>query len=317
MDEVKRIHHILSTIEVSPYNPESDVIPQPEEEPSVEPEKITEPVNVLPIALQEEDKISMAIINGDLPQLISLFESDYEIPIQTDVDKIRTNVFLAVEHKHKEILYYLLDLDTSDIDSPIPGWLNRTALHRAVVDENVEIINMLLNAGAHPSPKDLYGQTPYMIASKNIRTLIRKYAGDNPDMHNWISLGITPLTTDQETDQKKKLAIKKERKKQNAKIKIQDQKEAEIRAKEQKRIDTEKAEKEKLVSQVESSRTSKIANLTEREKRAMAAEARIAASKRNSDCCSFCKKPLTMIPFERLKYKYCSVECVSKHMDEL
>jgi len=204
LEEVRHIHKILSTIEVKPYDPSSDVVPIPEEL------EITPVSNTLEIELVDdtpppEDLIASAIKKGDLEGLISLFESDYEIPLQSEVDQIRTPVFLAVEHNHPEILAYLLDLDTGDIDSPIPGWSHRTALHRAVADENQKLVTMLLNSGADPAPKDLYSQTPYLIASKNMRTFLRKFAGQNPDMHDWQKIGINPITSDKEIELKKKM----------------------------------------------------------------------------------------------------------------
>jgi len=176
---------------------------------------------------------------------------------------------------------------------------------------------MLLNSGADPAPKDLYSQTPYLIASKNMRTFLRKFAGQNPDMHDWQSFGINPITSDKEIEMKKKIVDKHKRKKQNQKKRNQEKQQEEIRLTEQKRIEAEKAEKERQLAQTESSRTAKISNLTEREKRALAAEARLKATERKGDTCSFCFKSITTIPYERLQYKYCSIECVGKHMDTL
>jgi hypothetical protein len=261
---------------VNPYDPETDhpetdsisestpneIIPLNNPEQPIETEQ-----NIPEITQPEEDKIALAIINGNLDELTLLFDSDYEIPIQTEVDKIRTPVFLAVEHNHPNILAYLLDLDTGDIDSPIPGWLNRTALHRAVVDENTELIKMLLNSGANPAPKDLYGHTPYLIASKSIRNFLRKFAAQYPELHDWNSLGISPLSEETELLQKKKNTEKYKRKKQNAKLRHQEQQNEALKAQEQKRLEEERAEKERQLNQIAGSRTAKISNLTEREKK--------------------------------------------------
>jgi len=57
--------------------------------------------------------------------------------------------------------------------------------------------------------------------------------------------------------------------------------------------------------------------MSEREKRALAAETRFATTQGKTQLCDFCSVPLTMVPFERLEYKYCTLECVRKHMDEL
>lgn len=43
--------------------------------------------------------------------------------------------------------------------------------------------------------------------------------------------------------------------------------------------------------------------MSDREKRAMAAEQRAQAAKGSADKCSMCSTPLTRVPFERLTYK--------------
>jgi len=60
-------------------------------------------------------------------------------------------------------------------------------------------------------------------------------------------------------------------------------------------------------------RTRVIEGMSDREIRARAAEIRMATSKGSLEGCAFCSKPLTMIPFERLTYKYCSMDCLKNH----
>jgi len=85
-----------------------------------------------------------------------------------------------------------------------PQFNYRSCLHRAVLDNREKIVPILLDIGVDPSLKDMYSMTAYQLAkNKNIRLSIRKYAGSNPDILDWSSLGITPLTEGNEQEQKK------------------------------------------------------------------------------------------------------------------
>jgi len=228
--EVKRIHHILSTVEVEPYDPATDL-----EEISKEnmeefeaqdigiSENQKESLMVQDNGKTQEDKIADAIIRNDLDALIELFNSDYPLPVVTDANLIRTPVYIAVETNLPRILEFLLELDTGDLDSNIPSWFYRTALHRAAFDGRQDLVKMLLDAGANPAPKDIHGKTPYILANQQIRDFFRRYAGENPQ-YDWIKFGINPLTPEMEEEKKQKLADKKRRKKQQAKIRLQEKK---------------------------------------------------------------------------------------------
>jgi len=214
-------NNILTTVEISPYDPSSETENLKEDTPkkflAEEKDIISQYQEEPPENTVVEDKVSTAIIQGDLKSLMELLDCDYEPPIQTEIDKIRTPVFLSVEYNFPHILQYLLDLDTGDIDSSIPGWFNRTALHRAAENGNIQIVKMLLDAGANPSPKDIYSKTPYVLGNQSIRDFMRKYAGENPSKYDWEKLGITPLTQSMEEEKKQKLSDKNRRKKQMAK----------------------------------------------------------------------------------------------------
>jgi len=86
---------------------------------------------------------------------------------------------------------------------------------------------------------------------------------------------------------------------------------------EKQKLEQQEAELVKIVSTSAAERAAKIANMSEREKRALAAETRYANTIGKTRPCDFCGVQLTMVPFERLDYKYCTVECVRKHMDVL
>lgn len=57
--------------------------------------------------------------------------------------------------------------------------------------------------------------------------------------------------------------------------------------------------------------------MSEREKRARAAEIRFLQMQNKLELCAFCRVPLTMIPFERLSFRYCSTKCVAEHKKQL
>jgi len=50
--------------------------------------------------------------------------------------------------------------------------------------------------------------------------------------------------------------------------------------------------------------------MTDREKRAFAAESRMPTAPK----CFQCQTNLPIVPFERLKYKYCTIACLQIHM---
>jgi len=57
-------------------------------------------------------------------------------------------------------------------------------------------------------------------------------------------------------------------------------------------------------------------SMSESEKRARAADIRIMTSKGTLPKCDQCSNLLTMVPFERLSHKYCSLNCVRLHREK-
>jgi len=66
------------------------------------------------------------------------------------------------------------------------------------------------------------------------------------------------------------------------------------------------------MQQITAVRQRKINSMSDREKRANAAEARIRPTK-----CVTCDTVIASVPFERLTYKYCCIECVKEHKKKL
>ena len=62
-----------------------------------------------------------------------------------------------------------VDLDIKDYD-------RRTALHVAASEGHIEVVKLLLNAGASPLPKDRFNNTPFDDATRgNHKKIIELY----------------------------------------------------------------------------------------------------------------------------------------------
>lgn len=130
------------------------------------------------------------------------------------------------------------------------------------------------------------GASPYIITkNKSMRNALRRYWYKNPNRYDYTKAGFpSPLSdadveahTEKERAKRKKEKLKK---KEKALDKIEAAKSPEQRA---------------------------------RELRAAAAEARLLGNR-----CAGCQKSLDgVIPFERLKYKYCTLECLNEHRQKL
>lgn len=177
-----------------------------------------------------------------------------------------------------------------------------TLLHVASAAAQKRVVKLLLDAGADPASRDNKGQTPYIVApDKDTRNVYRKYMGENPDKYDYCKAQVPgPLTTEIE-------AKKMEKKKAQKTLRKQKEKE-------------QKEEKKKQDMEIEEKK--RFAALTDREKRALAAERRLAeqvAAKQgvnisNVKRCWLCGESLLgKIPFEYQDFSFCSTGCVQQH----
>ncbi|CAJ1079249.1 ankyrin repeat and zinc finger domain-containing protein 1 isoform X2 [Xyrichtys novacula] len=176
-----------------------------------------------------------------------------------------------------------------------------TLLHVASAAAQKAVVRLLLDAGADPACRTNKGQTPYTVApDKDTRNVFRKYMGENPDKYDYTKAQVPgPLTAEIESKQSEKKKAHKALKKQ--------------REKEQK--------EEKRKQELEAEEKKKFASLSDREKRALAAERRLAeqvaasrASISNVKRCWMCGESLLgKIPFEYLEYSFCTPRCVQTH----
>lgn len=166
-------------------------------------------------------------------------------------------------------------------------------LHLAAMNEHEEMLGYLLENEADPCLKNKNQQTPYTSTeSKTIRNALKKFAKDNPEKYNYNKAQI-PLNTltDQEMAEKKKAQKKIKREKK-----------------------TEKR-KEIQMKQREEEEASRFVKLSDREKRALAAERRIRdAGGTVIARCFLCGSNMTgKTPFEYLESRFCTIECLKAH----
>ncbi|XP_077435760.1 tRNA endonuclease ANKZF1 [Vanacampus margaritifer] len=176
-----------------------------------------------------------------------------------------------------------------------------TLLHVAAAAAQKAVVRLLLDAGADPACSDRKGQTPYNVSpDKDTRNVFRTYMGDNPDKYDYNKARVPgPLTAEIES-------MKTEKKKAQKALKKQREK-------------TQKEEKRKQETELEEKK--KFASLSDREKRALAAERRLAeqvaatgAGLSNVKRCWQCgESMLGKIPFQYLDFSFCTPRCVQAH----
>lgn len=183
-----------------------------------------------------------------------------------------------------------------------------TALHLASVTGHVDILNVLLMYGADPTIKNTHDKVPYMISRDKVtRDSFRRFMNQYPDMYDYTVAKIpSPLSEEMELVRKEKKTEKKK-----------------AQRKAQKERKKEKAQEDAL-QRTELERQKMVQNLSDRERRALAAEKRMAnqlpdiKDVTKYDTCCWCGSSLCgVVPFEKLHYKYCKIECVREHRKEL
>nr|CDJ90413.1 SEC7 and Pleckstrin homology and Ankyrin domain containing protein [Haemonchus contortus] len=170
---------------------------------------------------------------------------------------------------------------------------NGTFLHLAARSGADRVLQYLLETGCDPSIKDDNDLVPYALsANKSIKQVFIRFRSENPKRWDWIRCHI-PEPIQLTDEQLAKLSEKKKEKKQKQKEKIKMKKEI------------EKKEAEELAA-----RAAFLA-MSDREKRAAAAEARLA--RLGGPRCIQCGVAYTGPGFEYMELKFCSPACVTLH----
>ncbi|XP_074857683.1 tRNA endonuclease ANKZF1 isoform X2 [Carettochelys insculpta] len=186
------------------------------------------------------------------------------------------------------------------LSEPVDG-TGFTLLHVAAAAGKGEAVQLLLEAGADPALRDRQERPPYCVsADKPTRNAFRKYMGEHPAQHDYARAQVPgPLTAEMEARRLEKQRAQKVQRKQRVQ---------ELR-RQQQRLAQEQEEKQLFAA------------LSDREKRALAAEQRLAAqlpaagrTLANTRRCWQCGESLLgRIPFHYLDFSFCSTACLQGH----
>ncbi|XP_050296486.1 ankyrin repeat and zinc finger domain-containing protein 1-like [Anthonomus grandis grandis] len=166
-------------------------------------------------------------------------------------------------------------------------------LHLAAMNEHEDLLQYLLNNQADPCLKNKNQHTPYTCTtSKLSREVFKKFAKENPDKYNYNKAHIpTNALTEEELAEKKR-----------AQRKV-------------KRVKEKEKKKENHLKQQEEDHKQRFLNLSDREKRALAAERRIMNVQGKVIArCFLCGVDIAgKVPFEYLDNRFCSIDCLKGH----
>ncbi|OPJ79933.1 ankyrin repeat and zinc finger domain-containing protein 1 [Patagioenas fasciata monilis] len=193
-----------------------------------------------------------------------------------------------------------LDLPHSLLNQPVDE-RGSTLLHVAARAGKAEAVCLLLQAGADPALRDRQDKTPYCVsADRPTRNAFRKFMVDYPDKYDYSRAKVPgPLTQEMEA---KKLEKKRAQK-------VQRKQREQAQREERQRWEQEQDEKQRFAA------------LSDREKRALAAERRLAAQLQDASTtlanisrCWHCGESLLgRIPFHYLDFSFCSTACLQTH----
>ncbi|XP_051704087.2 tRNA endonuclease ANKZF1 isoform X3 [Oryctolagus cuniculus] len=194
---------------------------------------------------------------------------------------------------------------SSLLSAPLgPG--GSTLLHAAAAAGRGAVVRLLLEAGADPSVQDSWARPPYAVAAdKSTRNEFRRFMEKNPDACDYHKAQVPgPLTAEMEAQ---RAARKREQK--AARRQREDQRR-------QRQAEEQREREEQL----------RFAALSDREKRALAAERRLAAQLGapspatpdpavvNARRCWSCGASLQgLVPFHYLDFSFCSTRCLQDH----
>ncbi|XP_068263777.1 tRNA endonuclease ANKZF1 isoform X1 [Nyctibius grandis] len=193
-----------------------------------------------------------------------------------------------------------LDTPRSLLNQPVDE-RGCTLLHVAARAGRAEAVCLLLEAGADPALRDGQEMTPYCVsADKPTRNAFRKFMVDHPDKYDYGRAKVPgPLTQEMEAKKLEKRRAQKAQRKQRE----------QAQREERQRWEQEQGEKQRFAA------------LSDREKRALAAERRLAAQLQDastalaniSRCWQCGESLLGRIPFHYLDFSFCSTACLQTH----
>ncbi|KAI8915473.1 hypothetical protein DFJ77DRAFT_430274 [Powellomyces hirtus] len=214
------------------------------------------------------------------------------------------------------ILSFLQSNESIDVNKDLTDAFGTSFLHVAASNDQPEAVDALLSAGADPTKgTEKKNQRPYDVASsKETRDSFRRFVAKKPDLWDWKAAHVPgPLTPEMEQQQKDKDREKKKKQKEKQKA-YNAAKAAATPPPEPEAPAVSSASKKAAFSKLTKTEREAVGMTPERraaldrEKRALAAEARIRG--RMNQCAACGKSLLNVTPFEKFMFRYCSIFCV-------
>ncbi|XP_056008477.1 ankyrin repeat and zinc finger domain-containing protein 1-like isoform X2 [Ostrea edulis] len=199
----------------------------------------------------------------------------------------------------------LSPVDTNEMLNQPIGDNRLTLLHIAAKEGHNKVIRILMDCGANPATRDKFGQTPYTSAKdRESRNEFRKFMGQYPERYDYKAAQIpSALTDDMEKGRKQKAAEKKKLQKRAKQERMKEKRE------------------EDAIKEAEEREKKRYLALSDREKRALAAEKRLLKNIEETgqktpvlSRCFQCGSDMTgKVPFEYSDFKFCSPKCLKQH----
>ena len=222
------------------------------------------------------NEVYTACKTGDLNALKCLYQLSKSNSSDTPSNILRNDVVECLQNNVGKVNLLSLRM----------GELEKTALHVATENGHKNLVSWLLESEeGNPCVLDANNKLPYnYCTNKPMKTLYRKFRGNNPDLYDYSRSGIPDPISDEDHKAKK----------------------AAIKAKKEAKKEKEEAKK--------------CQELTEREKRALAAEKRILKSCEGGQSrpvfarCGQCATDISgLVPYSYYHYKFCSMDCLKQH----
>jgi len=328
--EIKRVHQLLSTAEVTKFSAEEFEAERKKRNELETLAKLQRQVADAAVAEEErkrnarredaveeeeeeqaEDVLIAAVKRKDLDAVKMLYERGHVVVVPKNALRLTTPLFEACRIAgNAPIVSYLLS-KKADPNVAVPVDVFRTALHAAAQCGDEEIIRLLLEHGADPTIRGRDARSAYSLAATHgtVRKLMGQFAVQNPSRWDW-QRGDVPVAVVDEQAEAEKRRKKRQQKRERDRTKKQAEELEKKEMEQKKKAEEERLKVEKELLTVAAARKTKEANLSDREKRALAAEARSLPQPQQ---CAFCQQPLPLVPFERYQFKYCTTKCVQAH----
>lgn len=229
---------------------------------------------------------------------------DQKEVLRPEVENLWKEIHSSCTNGNFENLQNLLENSCDVTDEEVAVILNQknilgeTILHNVASQAKGDTLRLLMVHGADPTIKDKKSQTAYDHApDKPTRNVFRRFMGDFPEKYDYSKSHIPNALTEEleaEIAEKKRLAKK---------VKRQKDKERKAAAE---ALKTDEDDKKRFLS------------LSDREKRAVAAERRLLAASGKQGVvlsrCYECAMDITgKVPFEYNSSRFCSMDCLKKH----